>query len=175
MKKVYVVVLFILSSTMAYSQRSYEASLGLSPAFPIGELSDYVKSGLGFNLAVQTGLKDRLKAGVELSFHKLKDNYDYNSFLSVSGYLNNYFDSNYKIDQITVLPYLGLGLGLYSSQYYNDFFGEEPSTTGLVLSPRAGIRLDLEKVYLTGEGRLHIGTGNASSFLPLVLGIGVKF
>lgn len=175
MKKIYVVLLILFSYTTAYSQRVYEASLGLSPAIPIGALSDYVKGGWGFNLGVQTEIKGNIKGGGEVSFHKLRDGYDYNSFFSISGFVNTYFDTNYKIEEMPIKPYLGIGLGLYQSQYYDYFFGEDPSAYGVVISPRGGIRLDLDKLYIAGEGRLHIATGYADSYLPLVLHIGFKF
>ena len=175
MKKIILSLVISFILTTVYCQKVIDVSASISPAFPIGALSDYVGGGFGLLAGIQTEIKKNLAVGGEIGFHKLSDDgYSENSFLAGSLYALKYFDSKYVLGKAPLRPYIGLGLGLYRSQYRDYFYGDDPSQGGVVFSPRFGIRMDTDRVFLKGEGRLHLSTGYADSFVPLLITFGYR-
>lgn len=175
MKKVILFLFISCILSTAFCQKAIDISASISPAFPIGALSDYVGGGFGFVGAIQTDTKKNITLGGELAFHVLSDDgYSSNSFFSVSAYALRYFNSKYMIGRAPLKPYVGLGLGIYQSKYSDYFFGDDPSQTGLVFSPRVGMRMDVDRLFLAGEGRLHLSTGYADSYVPILITIGYR-
>lgn len=175
MKKVILSLFISWIFTTAFCQKAIDISASISPAFPIGALSDYVGGGFGFIGAIQTDTKKNITLGGELVFHLLSDDgYSSNSFLGVSAYANHYFNSKYSIGRAPLKPYVGLGVGIYHSKYSDYFYGDDPSQTGLMFSPRVGLRMEIDKLFLAGEGRLHLSTGYADSYVPILITIGYR-
>jgi hypothetical protein len=175
MKKTILSLIISCVFTTAFCQKAIDISASISPAFPIGALSDYVGGGFGFIGAIQTDTKKNITLGGELVFHVLSDDgYSSNSFLGVSAYANHYFNSKYSVGRALLKPYVGLGLGIYQSKYSDYSYGDDPSQTGLVFSPRVGMRMDIDKLFLAGEGRLHLSTGYADSYVPILITIGYR-
>lgn len=175
MKKIILSICTFCILTTSVAQQAIDISASISPAFPIGALSDYVGGGFGFIGAIQTDTKKHITLGGELVFHVLSDDgYSSNSFLGVSAYANHYFNSKYLIGRAPLKPYIGLGVGIYRSKYTDYFYGDDPSQTGLMFSPRVGIRMDVDRLFLAGEGRLHLSTGFADSYVPILITIGYR-
>jgi hypothetical protein len=174
MKKILLSLLAVCTLTPVYCQKPIDISASISPAFPVGDLSDYVGGGFGLFANLQTVLKKNKVIGGEISFHRLSDGYNDNTFITLSAYGLYYFNSNYSLGRMPLKPYGGLGIGIYQSRYSDYFYGDDPRKTGLVFSPRLGIRVDADKVFLTGEARLHLSTGYADSYVPLVITIGYR-
>lgn len=175
MRKIVLSLLISITLNTGFCQKVIDISASISPAFPIGALSDYVGGGFGFIGGIQTELKQSITIGGELALHGLTDEYNSNGFLSVSAYALRYFSSKYSLGRAPLKPYIGLGLGLYRSQYSDYFYGDDPAQTGVVFSPRFGIRMDIDKYFLAGEGRLHLSTGYADSYIPILITFGYKF
>ncbi|MBA4850509.1 hypothetical protein [Emticicia sp. BO119] len=175
MKKIVLSLLTSFILNTGFCQKVMDISASISPAFPIGALSDYVGGGFGLLGDFQTELKKNLAVGGELAFHKLsEEGYSQNTFFTVSAYALKYFTINYSLGRAPLRPYIGLGLGLYRSQYSDYFFGDDPSQSGIVFSPRFGLRMDVDRLFLTGEGRLHLSTGYADSYVPILITFGYR-
>jgi hypothetical protein len=174
MNKIFLCILTVFTLNVGLCQKAVDISASISPAFPIGALSDYVGGGFGLLGGIQTHLKKNTTAGGEIAFHNLGDGYSNNTFFSVSAYALQYFNIKYSLGRFPLRPYIGLGLGLYRSRYSDYFYGDDPSHTGIVFSPRLGLRVDVDKLFLAGEGRFHVSTGYADSYVPLLITVGYR-
>lgn len=175
MRKIFLFLIISITLNTGFCQKVIDVSASISPAFPIGALSDYVGGGFGFIGGIQTELKNNITIGGELALHGLTDEYNTNGFFGVSAYALRYFNSKYSLGKAPLKPYIGLGLGLYRSQYSDYFYGDDPPQTGVVFSPRFGIRMDIDRYFLAGEGRVHLSTGYADSYIPILITFGYRF